>query len=256
MLFFLLFANVINPCTAMYKQQNEKTGTIIALSQQILLAAKTKEPTDSLVRIISAISSDQLAGQLTTDDEKKAFWINMYNAYTQIILQKNPAKYTKRNAFFGDRQIAIGGKKLSLDDIEHGLLRRSKVKWSLGHFNKLFPSAFEKMHRVDKLDYRIHFALNCGAASCPPIAFYSPDELSRQLDMATSTFLKGDATYDEQANTVALPAILGWFRGDFGGKKGMLQLLKKLQIVPESKKPVIRFKKYDWNLFLENYKSE
>ena len=79
---------------------------------------------------------------------------------------------------------------MSLDDIEHGILRRSKIKWSEGYFNKLFPSKFEKENRVNKVDYRIHFALNCGARSCPPIAFYDPEKLDKQLDVATMIYLK------------------------------------------------------------------
>ena len=38
---------------------------------------------------------------------------------------------------------------------------------------------------VDVIDFRIHFALNCGAKSCPPIAFYSYDKINDQLDLAT-----------------------------------------------------------------------
>jgi hypothetical protein len=49
---------------------------------------------------------------------------------------------------------------------------------------------------------------------------------------------------------------MGWFRGDFGGKKKMVQLLHRLEIVPIDKNPSITFKKYNWNLFLENYKTE
>lgn len=227
---------------------------LINISQQILLAVKTKQSTDTFVSILQSLPENVLEQQLINDDDKKAFWINLYNAYTQIILSGNPDKYKKRNAFFGDKQIKIGTHKLSLDDIEHGILRHSKVKWSLGYFNQLFPSTFEKKHRVDSLDSRIHFSLNCGAKSCPPIAFYKPDQLNKQLDIATKVYLASETDYDEALNTIALPAIMGWFRGDFGGKKNMLTLLHKLQIVPEDKRPSIKFKKYDWNLFLDNYK--
>ncbi|HEX8461365.1 MAG TPA: DUF547 domain-containing protein, partial [Segetibacter sp.] len=158
-------------------------GSLIEISQQLLLAAKTHEPTDSLVGKIQSISEQSLTSQLLTDDDKKAFWINLYNAFTQVILSKNPDKYKSRGSFFGDKQIEIAGKKLSLDDIEHGILRHSKIKWGLGHLNKWFSSGFEKRQRVDTVDYRIHFSLNCGAKSCPPIAFYKPSDLNRQLDM-------------------------------------------------------------------------
>lgn len=229
---------------------------IIETSQQLLLQAKTHSATDSLVKAVAEITETTLEKQLINDNRKKAFWINLYNAFTQIILSKNPDEYKNRNSFFSNRQINIAGKSLSLDDIEHGILRHSKVKWSLGHLNKLFTSAFEKKQRVDSVDYRIHFSLNCGAKSCPPIAFYSPEKLHQQLDMATKVYLQGEAEYNEKANTLALPAIMGWFRGDFGGKKKMIDLLHTLQIVPADKKPAIKFKKYNWNLFLENYKNE
>lgn len=130
------------------------------------------------------------------------------------------------------------------------------MKWSLGYLNKFFPSPFEKKQRVETVDYRIHFSLNCGAKSCPPIAFYKPDQLDKPLDMATNVYLQSEAEFDEKENLVALPAIMGWFRGDFGGKKKMVELLHQLKIVPTDKAPAITFKKYNWSLFLENYKSE
>ncbi len=68
-------------------------------------------------------------------------------------------------------------------------------------------------------------------------------------------YLTGDVEYDEAKNTVLLPAIMGWFRGDFGGKKKMVSLLRHLRIIPENKNPAVNFNKYDWNLFLENYKN-
>lgn len=229
---------------------------LIKVSQQLLLAAKTKESIDSFVNILQNISAEALRNDLKSDNLKKTFWINLYNAYTQVILMKNPDFYKKRSSFFRSKQILIAGKKLSLDDIEHGILRRSKIKWSLGYFNKIFPSKFEKENRVDKVDYRIHFSLNCGAKSCPPIAFYDPEKLDRQLDVATKTYLKGEAEFNAGKNCVSLPAFMSWFRKDFGGKKKMVEILKQLAIVPPDKNPKVNFKKYDWDLFLENYKSE
>ena len=252
----ILLSYVSGNAYANHKNMMAVETNIIELSQELLLAAKTKEPTDSLVSIVRSIDETMLTNQLINDDSKKAFWINIYNAYTQISLHANPDKYKNRGSFFGEKQIDIAGKILSLDDVEHGLLRRSKIKWSLGHLNKLFPSSFEKQQRVDTLDYRLHFALNCGAASCPPIAFYRPEQISKQLELATKAYLQGDAVYNEKENEVALPAIMGWFRGDFGGKKKMLILLRQLKIVPEGAQPKIKFSKYNWDLFLENYKSE
>ena len=147
----------------------------------------------------------------------------------------------------------MAGKTFSLDDIEHGILRRSKIKWSLGYLNKLFPGATQKALRVNNLDSRIHFALNCGAKSCPPIAFYDADKINDQLDLATRAYLSSEANYNAGKNTLQLPAIMGWFRHDFKGKRNMLLLAKKFDIIPENAKPSIAFAKYDWSLFLNNY---
>ncbi|MBC7874435.1 MAG: DUF547 domain-containing protein [Ferruginibacter sp.] len=244
------------------KENNTKnTGVEISqnkfvqLSQQLVYAAKTGDETSGLVSRLSDVSPGELMTTLRTDNDKKAFWINLYNAYTQLLLKNNPDSYKRRGKFFGSRQIKIAGHQLSLDDIEHGILRRSKIKWSLGHLNKLFPGKTEKQWRVEHLDYRLHFALNCGARSCPPIAFYKPETIDQQLDLATKAYLAGEAEYDKSTNIIKLPALMGWFRKDFGGKKGMIGLLEKISVLPAGKKQKVKFKAYDWSLYLQNYKS-
>ena len=229
------------------------SNTLVALSQDFMYAAKSGDDTQSFEERMAALSMKELKAGLTNDNEKKAFWINAYNGFTQVLLKKNPDAYKDRKTFFTSNQILLAGAKFSLDDMEHGILRRNKVKWSLGYFSKLFPPKKEKELRVKKLDYRLHFALNCGAKSCPPIAFYNPEDLDRQLDVATAAYLNGEAIYNEQENILGLPAIMSWFRRDFGGKKKMLLLVKKLGIVPEKAKPRIYFNKYDWELALNNY---
>ena len=234
--------------------ENSNNNTV-ALSEQFIYAAKSGSETSGLMEKLIALSYKDLQTTLKNDADKKAFWINIYNGFTQYFLKNNPEKYSNRNKFFKARQIAIADKMFSLDEIEHDILRRTKVKWSLGYFNKLFPGKKAKALRVDQLDYRIHFALNCGAKSCPPIAFYKSENINEQLDVATRAYLTAEATYDTNNNRLHLPAIMGWFRRDFKGKKNMLVLAKKYGIVPEDRKPSISFKKYDWNLYLNNYKN-
>ncbi|MCO5936656.1 DUF547 domain-containing protein [Mucilaginibacter sp. RB4R14] len=233
-----------------------KAPDYIQLSQNFLYAAKTGDSTTAFINTLKNADQNILAKQLNNDHKKLAFWLNLYNGFTQVILKKDPDQYKTRGSFFSSNQIYIAGQKLSLDLIEHGILRHSKVKWSEGYLDKLFPSGFERKFRVETLDYRIHFALNCGAKSCPPIAFYEPEQLEKQLNVAVKTYLKGEVTYDKEQNTVDCPALMGWFRHDFGGKKVMLALLIKNKIIPEGTKPTIHFKKYDWSLYLNNYKSE
>jgi thiol-disulfide isomerase/thioredoxin len=249
-------SNVEKGSTEIYKNVNQKSiNSFIQLSEDYIYSAKTSDPIAALSQQLKQLNLSSLMEALSTDDEKKAFWINIYNGFTQATLKTNPNQYQNRNAFFGKKQLEIAGQKFSLDDIEHGILRRSKIKWSLGHINKVFPSKIEKVLRVAKVDYRIHFALNCGAKSCPPIAFYNPEILDKQLDLATKAYLLGEAQYDSSVNALYLPKLMSWFRADFGGKKGMMKIVKSINLVPAGAHPKIKFKDYDWTLTLNNYKN-
>ena len=230
------------------------SNTLVKLSQDFMYAAKTNEDVATYISQLKGLNFEKLITGLKNDDEKKAFWINLYNAYTNASLHKDPDQYKNRNAFFKNDNIIIAGKRFSLDKIEHGLLRKSKIKWSLGYLNKLFPGKTEKQLRVNNLDNRIHFALNCGAKSCPPIAFYNPENLNTQLDVAALAYLTGETSYNAETNVLLLPAILNWFRRDFGGKKKIVETLKAKQLLLPAVNPIIKFKKYDWSLYLDNYK--
>jgi thiol-disulfide isomerase/thioredoxin len=227
----------------------------VKLSQEFVYAAKTGESTDALKNQLASLNLSKLINELKTDAEKMAFWINIYNGYTQVILNQDSGKYKKRNRFFSAKQITIAGHLFSLDKIEHGILRHSKVKWSLGYIGKLFPKKMEKQLRVDKIDARLHFTLNCGAKSCPPIAFYKSENLDQQLQVSAKAYLSAETEYDTAKGLLKLPAIMGWFRGDFGGKKGMRKLMKELELIPADASPRIKFKKYNWDLYLNNYKN-
>ncbi len=117
-----------------------------------LYAARTGVPADSLRQILSAVDGASLKATLSNDNLRKTFWINVYNAATQTTLKAAPKQYKSRNKFFKAKLITIAGQRLSLDKVEHGILRRSKNKLSLGYLNKWFPGRYEKDFRVDRLD--------------------------------------------------------------------------------------------------------
>lgn len=256
---FLVFLLTINIALSQVSASNKSAGTsstdYVELSQGLLYAARTDENITLYLDTLRRADADDLSDQLKSNQQKLAFWLNIYNAFTQIMLKNDPDQYNSRGAFYNNKKINIAENMLSLDMIEHGILRRSKIKWALGYLKKPFVTKFERKFRVQKLDYRIHFALNCGAKSCPPIAFYDPDDIEMQLELAMSTYLTNEAEFDLNSNLVKLPSIMSWFRGDFGGKTGIVSLLKKLEIIPTAaSSPKIEFKKYDWTLFLNNYK--
>ncbi|MEP6950619.1 MAG: hypothetical protein ABI863_15145 [Ginsengibacter sp.] len=66
---------------------------LINIPQQILLAVKTNEPLDLFVKMLENISEEKIRNNLSSDNLKKAFWINIYDAFTQVFLLKDQRKY-------------------------------------------------------------------------------------------------------------------------------------------------------------------
>jgi hypothetical protein len=225
----------------------------IQLSQQWLYAVRVGEDTNRYARLLADVEQVALNTALNDDVKRKTFWINIYNAVVQMALQSDPEVWQHRNRFFASKRLSIAGTRLSLDDVEHGILRRSKNKWSLGYLNKLIVGQFEKTFRVAALDYRIHFALNCGARSCPPIAFYAEEKIEAQLRDAMIGYLTTETLYDALQNRVTVPAFMGWFRGDFGGIAGIQALLRDSGVIPLNSSPRIDFAPYNWQPYLNNF---
>ena len=224
------------------------------LSQDFLYAVRVGDNYDKLEADLATVLPEDLKASLSTENKKKAFWLNLYNAYIQIKAKAHPEMIKEsRGSFFSEEWITIAGKEMSFDDIEHGMLRHSQWKYGMGYIGAWFPGSFEKDLRVDEVDYRIHFALNCGAKGCPPIAYYQADRLDENLEMAASGFLSLNSNYNEEENIVEVSKILSWFKGDFGGTDGTIEKLKHFEIIPADSKPKIKYLEYDWTLSLNNY---
>ena len=219
------------------------------LSERLLIAVKMQHSLDDLLSQVEHYNLAELQSDLHDDDRKKAFWINIYNAFFQILRK---IKQIEKSKIYTVKDINIAGKRFSLDDVEHGVLRKYRYKFSLGYLPNPFVSRLIKKLAVSKIDYRIHFALNCGAKSCPPIAFYSVDKLESQLEMATFAFLEGETDVLEDQKEIHITRLFQWFKGDFGGTKGIQSILKeKLKIDAQGYKLV--YKEYSWEEDLDNY---
>jgi hypothetical protein len=206
-------------------------------------------------RRLAAYGDDALAAVRTDRETALAFWINLYNAGTQLLLARRPELYASRLRslrFFGARALTVAGQGLSLDDVEHGLLR-GKASYGLGYLPRLFPGRFERRYRLAEPDPRVHFALNCGAASCPAIRSYDPDRIDDQLDLATRVYLDATVEYDPETGTATVPRLFLWYRGDFGGGDGIRSLLREYDAVPADAAPRLQHRGWDWTREAKNF---
>ena len=224
------------------------------LAVSLLRAVKTGNETTGLEREIASLDRERLIDTLDDDASRKVVWIDLYNAFAQLPLDVEPALFENNWTFFGAKRIHVAGQYLSLNDIEHGLLRRSQLPWGLGYLSNPLPGGFERALRVGKRDLRVHFALNCGAASCPPIAAYTPADIGRQLDLASESYLHGEVEYDPEGGVVRVPRLCLWYYGDFRGRNGIRSLLRRYDVIPDGASPQVRHKGYDWSLDRGNFR--
>ncbi len=146
--------------------------------------------------------------------------------------------------------MTVARRRLSPNAIEHGILRRSAFLAGLGYLRNPFPSRFERLLRVERVDPRIHFALNCGARSCPPLAAWHPATLDADLERATAAYVVAESARSADGREVRVPRLLRWYRGDFGGRSGTLALLRRHGVIGPDEAPRLRYADYDWTLDL------
>lgn len=159
--------------------------------------------------------------ETATREEKLAFFINVYNALVihAFVTQGPPTNLWQRYKFFNVASYVIGGHIYSLNEIENGILRSNRK--AIGSFRKPFPKNDPRLALIlSEPEPRVHFALVCGAKSCPPIKTYNATEVDKQLKLAAESFLEGEGcTVDMSKKEVKLSQILKWYKEDFGKTK-------------------------------------
>lgn len=170
-----------------------------------------------------------------SDDDRKAFWINAYNAMAiAIVLERYPVKSIRDIAgAFPSIRKRIGGEMLTLDDIENRL-RGTR-------------------------DARIHFAIVCASKSCPPLArkAYRAGSLSADLEAQGRAFVNDPSknVFDRKADRVALSKIFDWNRKEFERDGGSPQAYASRYIAEPTLSQWVstralppEFLEYDWAL--------
>lgn len=165
-----------------------------------------------------------------------AFYINAYNVLSiqGILRGHSPRTGLGRARFFGLDRYTVAGERLTLHKLEHKRIR------PLG-------------------EPRIHFAIVCASASCPPLRneAYRPEQLNLQLDDNARRFL-GDPEknrFDLAAGVAYLSKIFKWFAEDFQAAEGSVsRYLADYVSDPEVAQALreerleLRYLDYDWSL--------
>ena len=139
-----------------------------------------------------------------SSEQQLAYWINLYNAATiDVVLQHYPVSSIRdidiSPGFLADgpwkkKLLSIEGEPVSLNDIEHRILR---PVWR---------------------DPRLHYALNCASIGCPNLSnnAYHADTIDTQLDQAATTYVNHPRGVSFNNGKLYISSIYSWFRADFG----------------------------------------
>jgi Protein of unknown function, DUF547 len=191
-----------------------------------------------------------------SEQDRKAFFINIYNSLVihALIAIGEPQWLGGRLQRYATASYTIGGQTYSLNDIENGILRGNRL--GAAPFSSLpFTPDDPRTKLMLPVDPRIHFALNCGAASCPPIRFYAGAKLDQQLDLAARAFLNRTTLNDR--GVLEFSQIFKWYSSDFGSDdKAVLTWSLQYLTSPEKQaaaakqlatEPVVlEYAEYDW----------
>lgn len=171
----------------------------------------------------------------STKNEKFAYWINAYNAFTvKLIIQNYPLKSIKdlgstatNNSPWDKKFFTIGKKLMTLNIIEHEILRKE--------FN----------------DPRLHFAINCASYSCPKLlnSAFEASTLHKQLDKSAVDFINDSTKNIITPNALILSSILNWYGTDFT-KTGIskIDFLNKYSKTKINNTASVEYLKYNWLL--------
>lgn len=176
-------------------------------------------------------------------DQQLAYWVNLYNALTvRVVLDHYPVESIRdidispglfATGPWDKKLISIEGKDLTLNDIEHRILRPI---WR---------------------DPRIHYVVNCASIGCPNLRdrAYSGTEIDTALDRAATAYVNDPRGVSVVDGKVSVSKIYDWFIEDFGGSEGMVLRHLQRYAAPELAARLEAIGKlsdvhYDWSINL------
>lgn len=171
----------------------------------IRYASFSHEDAEQLNNYVAAL--EEVTVTRLNRNEQRAYWINLYNAVTaKVVLDHYPVESIKdidiatnvlANGPWKAKLIGVEGRVLTLDDIEHRILRPI---WQ---------------------DPRTHYAINCGAISCPNLYehAFTVETLEKALDRLARAYINNPRGIEVRDGNVYASKIFKWFESDFGGSE-------------------------------------
>ena len=180
------------------------------------------------IQLASVLATVPMESLVTLPDAQKiSFFANLYNAFivhATCILGACEDSPDARSAFFSGTSGAkycIAGELFSPDELEHGLLRSNRRHpYSTPPDQKTYFRTGDRRTPLavsdGAFDPRIHFILNCGASSCPPIRVLGQtvEEVDNALMLASWAYLRDQMTVRD--GVLCLPKLAFWYAADFG----------------------------------------
>ncbi|GMH68333.1 hypothetical protein TrRE_jg11901, partial [Triparma retinervis] len=183
--------------------------------------------------------------------ELKAFLIELYNLSIKVSFVVNgvPRTTVDRLGYFDACRVRVGvgedgmRKNISFNGIENGLLRGNRVPPY--HLNAALAPSSPFLPYSLPCDYRVHSALNCGARSCPPVGQYTSSGVSPELDVAWSSWVRGEGGARRKEGGWEVSMIMKWYGEDFGDG-GTTMEDKVGEGRGEKVEGKVGFMEYDW----------
>ncbi|KAJ7363529.1 hypothetical protein OS493_009684 [Desmophyllum pertusum] len=195
-----------------------------------------------------------------TREETLAFFVNIYNALVihANVIRGPPVNLWQRYKFFNTICYTIGGYTFALNEIENGVLRSNRK--AIGAVTKPFSKSDPRLKvSLPAPEPKIHFALVCGAKSCPPIKTYTSAGIDEELSLAAEAFLEGEdgCVLNMPKREIRLSKIFQWYKEDFGSNNeelvqfvlahmGKGQKKDQLEELLVSGNFKVGFMKYNW----------
>lgn len=195
-----------------------------------------RDALDAYVAALEGTAVDRLGRP-----EQMAYWINLYNVATvRLILDHYPVDSIRdidispglfSSGPWGKKLLTVQGEALSLDDIEHRILRPI---WR---------------------DPRIHYAVNCASLGCPNLVTdaFTKDNTEQLLEMAARAYVNHPRGATVSRGKLTVSSIYDWFKVDFGGsQRGVIDHLTRYadEELAASLGGIKRISghRYDWSL--------